>query len=103
MEIKRDSFLKEVGAGRGGSEAGERAPRRMKEGCLGRLKEEENARARKGTEYPRWQINEAHGKKPGSLLDPKANERKSSIQRGKIINPYMRNAIVNREGLLVEL
>lgn len=39
MEIKRDSFLKEVGVGRD-LEAGERAPGKMKEGCLGRPQEE---------------------------------------------------------------
>ena len=39
MEIRKDSFLKEVGAG-GGPEAEGRMPGRMKEGCLGRLQEE---------------------------------------------------------------
>lgn len=86
-----------------GPEAGGRTPGRMKEGCLGRLQEEKNAKARKGREFPRWQINETNGKNPGSLLDPQVNERKSSIQHRKIINPYMKSTTVNREGLLPEL
>lgn len=72
----------------------------MKEGCSGRLQEEENARARKGREFPRWQIKETNTKNPGLLLDPKVNERESSIQHRKIIHPYRRNTTMSREGLL---
>lgn len=43
MEIKRDSFFKEVGVGRD-LEAGERAPGKMKEGCLGRPQEKKKNR-----------------------------------------------------------
>lgn len=104
MEIKRDSFLKGVGVGGWGAEAGGRTfgrdERRLFRETTGGKK---NARARQGREHPRWQINETNGKKPGSLPDPKVNERKSSIQHRKIINPYMGNTIVDREGLFSEL
>lgn len=52
MEIKRDSFLKEVGVGRD-LEAGERAPGKMKEGCLGRPQEEKKTvKAGRGESVP---------------------------------------------------
>jgi len=52
MEIKRDSFLKEVGVGRD-LEAGERAPGKMKECCLGRPQEgKKTVKAGRGESVP---------------------------------------------------
>ena len=68
MEIKRDSFLKEVGVGRD-LEAGERAPGKMKEGCLGRPQEEKKLSRLEGERAcHRRQINETNEKRSGWFL-----------------------------------
>lgn len=82
MEIKRLRFLKELGVGRH-LKAGGRAPGRVKEGCFERQEEKKNARLENGERGPIWQINETNGKKLGSFLDPKVNEKKRKIQHGK--------------------
>lgn len=90
MEMERDSFLRKWGLVGGGGTGGwsKDTWKDERKSCLGFfLQEEKNCRARKGREFPRWQINETNGKNPGSLPDPKVNERKSSSQHRKIINP----------------
>lgn len=69
MEIKRDSFFKEVGVGRD-LEAGERAPGKMKEGCLGRPQEKKKktVKAGRGERVHRRQINETNEKRSESFL-----------------------------------